>query len=161
MRRLRLRHCGNILQYSHGSIATPSTPQLEQVSVTSSRLDDVWNSRTKVMTTCEINFRYHTVGLVLSQRHYFHARNYERYGTKIRYIILLLWKFCINSNEKTSLIIAVRCLWKRCWCRKITLFGFMLWWNCGWGVVFWNTQNNRRTILIYKVHSRCVLNRNK
>jgi len=41
MRRLHLRHCGNLLQYSHGSIATPSTPQLEQVSVTSWRLDDI------------------------------------------------------------------------------------------------------------------------
>jgi len=41
MRRLHLRHRGNILQYSHGYIATASTPQLEQVSVTSWRLDDI------------------------------------------------------------------------------------------------------------------------
>jgi len=88
------------------------------------------------MRTCEINFRYHTIGIVHSQRHYFFAWNCERYGTQIRYIILLSWKFYINSNEQTSLTIAVRCLWKRCWCRKSTL-----WWNCGWGVVFWNTQN--------------------
>jgi len=47
------------------------------------------------MTTCEINFRYHTVGIVLSQWHYFRARNYERYGTQIRYIILLSWKFLL------------------------------------------------------------------
>ena len=38
MRRLHLRHCGNIRQYSHGSMFTPSTPQLEQVTVTSWRL---------------------------------------------------------------------------------------------------------------------------
>ena len=54
------------------------------------------------MTTCEINFRYHTIGIVLSQRHYFRARNYERYGTQIRYIILLSRKFYINSNEKNK-----------------------------------------------------------
>jgi len=52
------------------------------------------------MTTCEINFRYHTMGIVFSQRHYFCARIYERYGTQIRYIILLSWKLYINSNEK-------------------------------------------------------------
>jgi len=35
MRRLHLRHCGNIRQYSHGSMFTPSTPQLEHLIVTS------------------------------------------------------------------------------------------------------------------------------
>jgi len=38
MRRLHLRHCGNIQQYSRGSMFTPSTPQLEQLIVTSWRL---------------------------------------------------------------------------------------------------------------------------
>jgi len=41
MRRLHLRHCGKSWQYSHRSIVTPSTPQFEQVSVTSRRLDDI------------------------------------------------------------------------------------------------------------------------
>jgi len=44
--------------------------------------------------------------------------------------------FTLIRTKKTSFTIAVRCSWKRCWCRKSTLFGFMLWWNCVWGVVF-------------------------
>jgi len=127
MRRLHLRHCGNIRHYSHGSMFMPSTPQLEQLIVTSWRLGAIpetieqkWWERVKLTSGIRI---------VLSEQHYFRAQNYERYGTQIRYIILLSWKFYINSNEKTSLTIAVRCSWKRCWWRKITLFGFMLRWN--------------------------------
>jgi len=152
MRRLHLRHWGNIRQYSHGSTFTPSTPQLEQLIVTCWRLaaisetiEQKWWERVKL-----------TSGIVLSQQHYFRAQNYERYGTQIRYI---RENFTSIQTKKTSLTNAVRCSWKRWWWR---LFGFMLRWKCGWGVVFWNTQTNKRTILIvYKVHSRCVVNRNK
>jgi len=84
------------------------------------------------------------IGIVLSQQHYFRAQNYERYGTQIRYI---RENFTSIQTKKTSVTIAVRCSWKRCWWRKITLFGFMLRWNCGRGVVSWNTQSNKRTIL--------------
>jgi len=100
MRRLHLRHCGNIRQYSHGSMFTPSTPQLEQLIVTTWRLGAIsetieqkWWERVKLTSG---------IGIVLSQQHYFRAQNYERYGTQIRYIILLSWKFYINSNEKNK-----------------------------------------------------------
>jgi len=55
--------------------------------------------------------------------------------------------FTSIQTKKTSITIAVRCSWKRWWWRKSTLFGFMLRWKCGWEVVFWNTQSNKRTIL--------------
>jgi len=41
MRRLHLRHYGNIVQYSHGSIATPSTPQFEHVILARCGLGDM------------------------------------------------------------------------------------------------------------------------
>ena len=41
IRRLHLRHCGKCWQHSQGSNFTLTTPQFEQVSVVSLRLDDI------------------------------------------------------------------------------------------------------------------------
>ena len=47
-RRLHLRHCGNVEQYSHGSVAAPCTPQFEQVSVVSETIEQKWWQRVKL-----------------------------------------------------------------------------------------------------------------
>ena len=141
MRRLHLRHWGNIRQYSQGSIATPSTPQLEQLSAISETIEQKRWERVK--------YRNSSLTTALLS----HAKLSLVWIMWPASSLLLAYYFCEKiasiQTKKTSLTIAVRCLWKRWWWwRKISL-----WWKCRWGVVFWNTQNY--------IDSRCVVNRNK
>ena len=46
-RRLHLRHCGSIREYSHGSMFMPSAPQLEQLRAISETIEQKWWERVK------------------------------------------------------------------------------------------------------------------
>jgi len=93
-RRLHLWHCGNIVQYSHGSIATPSTPQFKHVILASCRLDDVsgiieqkWWQRVKLTSG---------IWLVLPHCTTFACEIMTDVGHKFRE------NFYINSNKNKS-----------------------------------------------------------
>ena len=50
-RRLHLRHCGSIRQYSHASMFMPSAPQLEQLRAISETIEQKWWERVKYMNS--------------------------------------------------------------------------------------------------------------
>jgi len=98
------------------------------------------------------------IGIVLSQQHYFRAQNYERYGTQIWYIRenvtsiqtknkshhcceMFVEAMMMAENHSVRLRVAVEMWMRSCFLK--------------------HAKSNKRTILIYKVHSRCVVNRNK
>ena len=84
----------------------------------------IWNDRTEVMTSCEINFWYHTLVIVPTKSTAFAREIKSGMASSLLLHTTFLKILHQFKREKTSLTIAVR------------------WWKCGW-----NKQSNKRTIL--------------
>jgi len=84
------------------------------------------------------------IGIVLSQQHYFRAKNYERYGTQIRYIRENFISIQTKNKSHHCCEMFVEAMMMA---ENHSVRLHMLRRKCGWGVFFWNTQSNKRTIL--------------
>ena len=105
MRRLHLRHCGKSWQYSHGSIFTPSTPQLEHVSLMHCRLDAISETIEESLSNL-LPVWCHSCEIVPTKSTTF-ARKikiwYDSWGLESATCILLLLKIFASIQTKTKL----------------------------------------------------------